>query len=223
MIHHSPLVLSTGTTPCARLSLGRGRSVGQVCRATNGGYPPSFSLSLLGANKEHSNYFGCAVSGWSMRSSPLLHSSLTYSLPFLHTFRISDSQGPLRHCGPQWPNQATNGNGVGVFVGLSLSLVGSPKAAEEAAYSRIKNGQMRMRGRPTGPFIHSPIHDPDRTAESVSQSVVLGKSATERRGWKSLAMHVRRFGADTKRRYVNVYVCIRTGGRGCVGAESVFH
>ena len=119
VIHHSPPVLSTGTTPCARLSLGR--SVGQVCRATNGGYPPSFSLSLLGANKEHSNYFGCAVSGWSMRSSPLLHSSLTYSLPFLHTFRISDSQGPLRHCAPQWPNQATNGNGVGVFVGLSLS------------------------------------------------------------------------------------------------------
>ena len=127
MIHHSPLVLSTGTTPCARLSLGRGRSVGQVCRATNGGYPPSFSLSLLGANKEHSNYFGCAVSGWSMRSSPLLHSSLTYSLPFLHTFRISDSQGPLRHCGPQWPNQATNGNGVGVFVGLSLSLSSDPQ------------------------------------------------------------------------------------------------
>ena len=149
---HAPLVLSTS---CARLTLSCwvGRSVRFA--ASNGGYPlplcfPPVPLTPLpGAKKEHSTYFGCAVSGPSTRSFLPL-SCLHSSLPFLHTFRyvVKDQW----QCAPQWSEPRTDGNGVGTFVGPSL---GSPKAAEEAAFSRMKNCQMRMRGLPT---VHSFPH-----------------------------------------------------------------
>ena len=107
MGENSPLVLSQHLAPVCR-------SLGRSVRFTGRQTEDILSLSLLRANKEHSNYFGCAVSGRSIcdPSSPLLPSfhpsALTCSFPFLHTFRISDSQGPLRHCcGPQWPKPRT--------------------------------------------------------------------------------------------------------------------